>query len=136
MPMRPGHACVPGCPAIVPAGQRRCPVHRRKQQRTEDARRGSRHERGYGTAWEKLRKSWFSTVIPALGRPPVLCGDRLAGPSPIDSRCVAEGRTTQGRVLDHIVRRERNGPDTFENFQTLCDHDHDVKRQRESRGER
>ena len=136
MPMRPGHACVPGCPEIVPAGQRRCPAHTKAQQRSEDKRRGSRHERQYGTPWDKLRKAWFATTFAALGRRPVLCGDRMSGPSAIDSRCVADGRTTTGRVLDHIVRRERGGPDAVENFQTLCDLDHNVKRQRESRGER
>ena len=137
MPTRPPHNCQPGCPALVPAGTPRCPAHTRARQQMSDATRGSRHQRGYGTAWDATRAAWFATSWPGLGRVPVLCGDRITGPCGEHSRCVREGRTVTGRVLDHITRKELGGPDEPANFQTLCDTCHNVKRQAEgTRGAR
>ena len=34
-------------------------------------------------------------------------------------------------VVDHIKRRQDGGTDTFDNFQSLCSHHHDVKRAEE-----
>ena len=137
MPTRPGHTCVPGCAAIVPHGQRRCPRHTVVERQTKERDRGSRHERGYGTPWDRLRASWFATEWPGLGRTPVLCGDRMDGPNPAHSLCLQRGLiAVRGRVLDHIVRREDGGPDEPANFQTLCDRCHNVKRQQEGTGAR
>jgi len=95
-------------------------------------RRGTRQSRGYGTEHDRKRKAWFATSLPALGRPPVLCGDRVTGESTEHSSCRREGRDVVGRVLDHIVPKEQRGADDPSNYQTLCDHDHNVKRQGES----
>lgn len=127
MPTRPGHICAPGCPVIVPAGTRRCPTHTVAKVQYVDERRGTRHERGYGTPWEKKREAWFSLAVRRI------CGARVNGPDVTDSLCLQAGVTSPGRVLDHIVRKRKGGADDESNYQTLCDHCHNVKRQKERR---
>lgn len=68
----------------------------------------SRHARGYGTAWDKLRK-----II--LARDNHLC-----------QRCDALGLTTQGRTVDHIQPKAQGGTDDPDNLRTLCDECHRV----------
>ena len=62
----------------------------------------SRHKRGYGTAWDKLRK-----VI--IARDLGLC-----------QMCQAEGRTTPGNHVDHIKPKAQGGTDDPGNLRLLC----------------
>ena len=132
MPYRPRKPCAqPGCRELVPAGTRYCAADRARRQKADDRQRGSCSERKYGAPWQRTRRAFLLTEWPGLGRRPILCGDRIIGPSPEHSSCVRAGVRKAGRVVDHIVRREDGGPDEPENFQLLCDHDHNVKRQAE-----
>lgn len=83
-----------------------------------DPRRGSRHQRGYGAAWERERK-----VV--LARDGGLC-----------QPCLRRGHTTPNcSTVDHIVNRARGGSDDRLNLQTICGPCHNRKTQAESRGE-
>lgn len=76
-----------------------------------DPRRGSRHERGYGTDWDKLRK-----VI--LARDCYQCQACLRG---------NPGRITAATHVDHIIERVEGGGDAPSNLQSLCRPCHDLK---------
>lgn len=62
----------------------------------------SRHARGYGAAWDRLRK-----VI--LARDSHLC-----------QMCKAEGRVTPGNHVDHIKPKAQGGTDDPANLRVLC----------------
>jgi 5-methylcytosine-specific restriction endonuclease McrA len=64
--------------------------------------RSSRHERGYGTAWDKLRK-----VI--LKRDRGLC-----------QPCLRRGRVAAGGQVDHIKPKAQGGTDIESNLETIC----------------
>nr|WP_297526971.1 HNH endonuclease [uncultured Roseateles sp.] len=79
--------------------------------------RGSRHERGYGTAWEKLRDR-------VLDRDAGLC-----------QPCRRRGAMTPGcRTVDHRVPKARGGADDEANCQCICDLCHKAKTQAEAQG--
>lgn len=79
--------------------------------------RTSRHERGYGTAWEKLRKR-------ILQRDAGLC-----------QPCLRRGVTTPDcNTVDHKVNKAQGGTDDEANCQTICASCHRVKTQAESQG--
>ena len=82
-----------------------------------DERRGSRHERGYGTAWDKLRRR-------ILERDCSLC-----------QPCRQAGRVTPARAVDHIVPKSQGGSDDEHNLQAICTPCHQAKTQRESNGQ-
>jgi 5-methylcytosine-specific restriction protein A len=75
----------------------------------------SRHERGYGSKWDKLRE-----VI--LRRDNYLC-----------QRCLARDRVTALKVrpydhaVDHIVPKAKGGTDEHSNLQSLCAPCHEIK---------
>ena len=71
--------------------------------------RTSRHARGYGTAWEKLRKR-------ILIRDKYLC-----------QQCKREGRVKVGNQVDHIKPKARGGTDDEANLEVLCRDCHDEK---------
>ena len=71
--------------------------------------RKSRHERGYGREWGKLRK-----II--LERDNYLC-----------QPCKAEGRITAGNQVDHIKPKAKGGTDDPDNLQCICGPCHDAK---------
>ena len=73
----------------------------------------SRHKRGYGTQWDKLRR-----VI--LAREP-LCRS-----------CTAQGRVTVANHLDHIQPKAKGGTDDEANLQPLCASCHQAKTDKES----
>jgi 5-methylcytosine-specific restriction enzyme A len=81
---------------------------------TPDARRGNRHQRGYGTAWEKLRAR-------ILRRDSYLC-----------QPCLQAGRTTAAEAVDHIIPKARGGTDDARNLRAICGPCHREKTARES----
>lgn len=50
----------PGCPEVQTA--RRCPEHSSARNAARDQARGTRQERGYGAAHERLRAQWARKV--------------------------------------------------------------------------
>jgi 5-methylcytosine-specific restriction endonuclease McrA len=70
--------------------------------------RESRHARGYGAAWEKVRAA-------------VLRDEPLCRP------CRARGRVTAATAVDHIRPRARGGTDDRENLQPICAACHEAK---------
>lgn len=86
-----------------------------KRGRTRSAEhKASTSERGYGTAWQKLR-------LMQLNRCPVC------------EECQANGRTTPGHHVDHIVPLSAGGQHELSNLQTLCASCHSRKTNRERR---
>jgi 5-methylcytosine-specific restriction protein A len=54
-PAAPKHCTEMGCRVLVTDGTSRCQAHKAAAGRFADQRRGSRHARGYGSAWERTR---------------------------------------------------------------------------------
>lgn len=69
----------------------------------------SRHARGYGNAWNKLRK-----VI--LQRDCHLC-----------QPCLRAGRVTSATQVDHIKPKAKGGTDDEGNLQAICTPCHEAK---------
>ena len=74
----------------------------------------SRHERGYGSAWVKLRE-----VI--IARDLGLC-----------QPCKREGRVTPFKAVDHIRPKSQGGTDEPDNLECICRACHDAKTHAES----
>lgn len=91
----------PGCGVLVRDGTSRCPKHP-KANSFADKRRGNRHERGYGTAWDKLR-----ALI--LARDCGLC-----------QVCAAAGLVTLAHAVDHVKPKAEGGTDDESNLQAIC----------------
>src|SRR5690349_4431915 len=62
----------------------------------------SRHERGYGTAWEKLR-------LVVLERDQRLC-----------QPCLKQDRVSPAHAVDHIKPKAQGGTDDLDNLQSIC----------------
>lgn len=78
--------------------------------------RGSSSARGYGGAWQKLRRE-------ILERDRGLC-----------QPCQRAGRVTLAREVDHVLNKARGGTDHPQNLQAICRACHQAKTARESRG--
>lgn len=76
--------------------------------------RASRHERGYGTAWDKLR-------LVILRRDAYLC-----------QPCLAQGRPTPATEVDHVTPKAKGGTDDEDNLQAICSECHREKSTREA----
>ena len=76
--------------------------------------RTSRHTRGYGTAWDKLR-------VFVLRRDKGLC-----------QTCLPNGRTELASQVDHIKPKAKGGTDDMSNLAAICGDCHRAKTQRES----
>lgn len=76
--------------------------------------RGSSSARGYGGAWQKLRRE-------ILERDRGLC-----------QPCQRAGRLTLAREVDHIRNKAAGGSDAPENLQAICRPCHAAKTRRES----
>lgn len=76
--------------------------------------RGTRHERGYGSKWVKLR-----AII--LKRDNHLC-----------QPCLRQGRPTPAKAVDHIIPKAKGGTDDPANLECVCQKCHDAKTQAES----
>ena len=79
----------------------------------------SRHLRGYGSAWDMLRRA-------VLVRDGHLCQC---------AACRAEGRTTVATEVDHIVPKSKGGTDRLSNLQAIGRECHLRKTIAESGGE-
>jgi 5-methylcytosine-specific restriction enzyme A len=77
------------CGALVHDGSTRCVAHKVKAGSFADSRRGSRHERGYGAAWVKVR----ARVL------------RQAGGLCQCAECQATGRVRLATEVDHITSK-------------------------------
>ena len=88
-----------------------------------DEHRGSRHERGYGTEWDKKRKR-------ILRRDKGLC-----------QPCLKTGRPKAARQVDHIINKaeaKRRGwteeqTESDDNLQSICNDCHSTKTAEEGR---
>lgn len=78
--------------------------------------KASRHARGYGKAWDRLRRQ-------ALQRDKGLC-----------LHCKTEGRFIPATDVDHIVRKADGGTDALGNLQSLCRAHHQAKTRGENSG--
>ena len=75
---------------------------------------GNRHARGYGTAWDKLRKA-------IMQRDKGLC-----------QPCLRSGRPEKAAQVDHIIPKAQGGTDDHHNLQSICTACHKAKTARES----
>jgi 5-methylcytosine-specific restriction protein A len=82
---------------------------------SNEQRKGNRHKRGYGSAWEKLRAF-------ILRRDFYLCQEHLR-----------QGEHVEGNHVDHIIPKAQGGTDRYSNLQTLCASCHKLKTASESR---
>lgn len=78
--------------------------------------RKSRHERGYGKEWDRLRKR-------ILERDKYLC-----------QPCLRSGRPTPADAVDHIKPKADGGTDDDGNLQAICDPCHADKTIRDAGG--
>ena len=69
----------------------------------------SRHKRGYGTAWDKLRKA-------ILKRDRHLC-----------QPCLRSGRPTPADEVDHVIPKTQRGTDDESNLEAICSPCHKTK---------
>lgn len=107
----------PGCRTLVVGGGTRCQDHKARRGSFGDRTRGSRHERGYGAAWDRLR-------VQVLRRDAGIC-----------QHCLREsGAVHQGTEVDHRVPKAQGGTDDLDNLQTICKAAHRAKTQAETRG--
>lgn len=120
MPSRAPTACRrPGCRGLVTAGV--CsvcgPIKQRSNWDAYHAERNatSRHKRGYGWTWEKLR-------------------DMVLADEPLCRQCGAVGLVAAAVTVDHILPKAWGGMDDMDNLQPLCKQCHDDKTAREVRG--
>jgi 5-methylcytosine-specific restriction enzyme A len=117
----PGHACrpcnFPGCRTLTEDGTSRCAVHKRKAWAAQLGRE-SRHARGYGSAWDRLR-------LQILARDGYRC--RCAD-------CVASGALLVAHEVDHRIPKSRGGSDDPSNLCAINRDCHARKTQREARG--
>jgi 5-methylcytosine-specific restriction protein A len=75
---------------------------------------GSRHERGYGSAWVKTR-----AII--IARDMGLC-----------QPCWRKGRPTPFTEVDHIIPKSQGGTDDHDNLECICPDCHSSKTQQEA----
>ena len=102
MPSKPHMPCrKAGCRALVQGGGY-CPDHKQESGWQHTTGQASRHKRGYGSWWDKLRK-----VI--LRRDSGLC-----------QPCKAHGRYVVATAVDHIVPKSQGGTNEQSNLQAIC----------------
>ena len=118
MPKAAGRPCRhSGCAEVVRDGSGWCKAHLsdRSIGRWGDARRGTRHERGYGSEWEVTRGR-------ILSRDKGLC-----------QVCLQAGKYRPAKAVDHIVPKFEGGSDDDDNLQSICKVCHDIKTADEAR---
>lgn len=104
-----------GCGILSRDGSGFCQTHKSDVKKASNfTKQLSRHVRGYGSAWEKLR-------IVILRRDGGLC-----------QVCKAGDRLNPGEIVDHIKPKTEGGTDDPENLQTICKPCHTMKTALES----
>jgi 5-methylcytosine-specific restriction protein A len=78
--------------------------------------RTSRHDRGYGTAWDKLRRH-------IMQRDKHLC-----------QPCKRASMITPAQQVDHIIPKAKGGTDDEDNLQAICKTCHEGKTIQDSGG--
>lgn len=105
----------PGCGELVRGGSW-CEQHKRPAPGSfADKSRGSRHDRGYGSDWDKRRAR-------ILRRDKGLCQECLR-----NGILTAVGDKPFSAWCDHIVPKAEGGADDDGNLQTLCRKCHQAK---------
>lgn len=108
-----------GCGQLVSDGSY-CPAHKRPDPGSfSDPSRGTRHERGYGSKWDKKRER-------ILKRDNGLCQECLR-----NGRLTPVGLTKFSYFCDHIKPKEEGGSDGDSNLEALCKPCHTAKTDRE-----
>ena len=107
----------PGCGQLVHDGSGFCAAHQgdRTAGKFGDRRRGSRHARGYGTKWDRIRPR-------IIQRDAGLCQE-----------CLRNGRVEAGAIVDHKVPKFEGGADDEDNLEYLCKACSDRKTAEEAR---
>lgn len=102
---------------MVRDGTGYCQEHQadRKRGTFADPDRGTRHERGYGNAWSRLR-------LRILERDAGLC-----------QPCLMSGQVKPATHVDHIKPKSAGGTDDEANLQAICVACHRAKTATESR---
>lgn len=112
MPSLPPRPCTyPRCAKMAVNGGR-CEAHKVKHGWRHTK---SRHERGYGSRWERIRNR-------IINRDKHLCQE-----------CLRNGRYTQGKQVDHITPKYLGGTDFDDNLELLCDNCHTEKTAKEAK---
>ncbi|MFN7881901.1 MAG: HNH endonuclease signature motif containing protein [bacterium] len=110
MPASAPRPCTyPGCGVLVQGGGR-CDAHKRIEAKQLDQRRGTSHERGYTSAWQKARAAWLAR-------------------HPLCKRCESAGQIVAATVVDHIIPHRGDKQRFWDstNWQSLCKTCHDRK---------
>ncbi len=113
MPVRPPKECgYPGCAEYALPGNSRCEKHKHKAWNHKK----SRHERGYGSDWEKRRER-------ILKRDNYLCQCE---------ECKDNGWLTEANEVDHITPKAQGGTDDDWNLRAINNECHKKKTREES----
>ena len=106
MPNRPKRLCNhPGCPELVASGY--CDKHAKQKQQQYDKQRGNFRQRGYTTAWDKVRAIKIKH-------------------NPLCERCEKKGIVTPAALVHHIVSLSKGGElSNINNLMSLCVQCHD-----------
>jgi 5-methylcytosine-specific restriction protein A len=103
MPHKPKKPCAaPGCPALVPAGERFCPAHAKAAAATyERYERDPAVRRRYGRTWRRIRAAFIAA-------------------HPLCAVCEREGRLTPAAEVHHVLPLSKGGTHDAENLMALC----------------
>ena len=115
MPYKPKRSCsFPGCPELIPSGERFCSKHKKEEQKRYDKQRGTAAQRGYDARWRRYKKRYI-TEHP-------LCINY-------------EECHNVATVVDHIISVNQGG-DFWDpnNHQPMCKPCHDRKTAKEDGG--
>lgn len=115
MPSAAPKPCIQ-CGTLVRDGTSRCANHKARPGTFADRARGTRHQRGYGTAWDAARERVMQ---------------RDAG---VCQPCLRHGMAHAAQQVDHIVPKERGGDDHDGNLQAICRSAHRAKTDAEKLG--
>lgn len=101
-----------GCPNLTSGRYCQADQHLTKQW---DQQRGSAAQRGYGSKWQKASKAYLAK-------------------HPWCAECLRAGRHTPATLVDHVTPHRGDMKVFWDSsrWQSMCDYDHNVKRQRES----
>jgi len=102
------------CHVLVTDGTSRCAAHKVVAGSFADERRGTRQERGYGAAWDRIR-------VRVMRRDGGLC-----------QVCKGQGLLVEAKEVDHVVPKAQGGTDVDANLQAICTPCHRAKTAREA----